>query len=306
MRPSPPPVEIPGLPFTGAQLDRVSAERKDPAWVAERLRDPEARAVLAGEDGVVVSDGSAPVLRRVPPVDGAAAPILLGLEAGAPMLAIDLDALGPVARAGALDGARIVTLRDAGALLAHAEAGLAAYAVAMLNWHRRHGFCANCGAATEVREAGASRHCQRCGAHHFPRTDPVVIMTVEHEGRLLLGRRAGWPEGRLSVLAGFVSPGEAAEEAVVRETMEESGILVRGPVFVTSQPWPFPASLMLGFHAGSDGGVPRVGDGELAEVGWYERVAVAAAARGAGSFHLPPPISVARHLVDRWLEGSGP
>ena len=93
-----------------------------------------------------------------------------------------------------------------------------------------------------------------CGANHFPRTDPVVIMTVEHDGHLLLGRRAGWPAGRLSVLAGFVSPGESAEEAVVREVQEESGIVCRDPVFVASQPWPFPASLMLGFHAVSDGG----------------------------------------------------
>ena len=110
-----------------------------------------------------------------------------------------------------------MSLRDAGALMAPAEAGLAAYVMALLNWHRRHRFCANCGNATDIAEAGYSRHCPRCGANHFPRTDPVVIMTVEHDDRLLLGRRTGWPAGRLSVLAGFVSPGESAEEAVMRE-----------------------------------------------------------------------------------------
>ena len=153
--------------------------------------------------------------------------------------------------------------------MAPAEAGLAAYVMALLNWHRRHRFCANCGNPTDVAEAGYLRHCPRCGANHFPRTDPVVIMTVESDDRLLLGRRAGWPAGRLSVLAGFVSPGESAEEAVTREVQEESGIVARDPVFVASQPWPFPASLMLGFHAVSDGGEPRVTDDELEEVGWW-------------------------------------
>ncbi|MGH2871314.1 MAG: NAD(+) diphosphatase, partial [Solirubrobacteraceae bacterium] len=269
---------IAGMPFTGAELDRVSAERKDPGWVAERLRDPTARAILAGADGVVVDgDGR---LRRVGAAGGESGqPVLLGVAAGAPCFALDLDALAPDARAAALAGGRLVSLREAGAMLAHAEAGLSAYAVAILNWHRRHGHCANCGARTEVAEAGASRHCRRCGQSHFPRTDPVVIMTVEHDDRLLLGSRAGWPAGRMSVLAGFVSPGESAEEAVAREVLEESGIRTRDPVYVASQPWPFPASLMLGFHAQSDGGQPRIGDGELAQVGWYDRATVAAAAR---------------------------
>jgi NAD+ diphosphatase len=173
--------------------------------------------------------------------------------------------------------------------------------MALLNWHRRHRFCANCGNPTDVVEAGYSRHCPRCEATHFPRTDPVVIMTVEHDGRMLLGRRAGWPAGRLSVLAGFVSPGESAEEAVTREVQEESGIIARDPVFVASQPWPFPASLMLGFHAVSDGGEPRATDDELDEVGWYDRGAIQEAIDGGDpGFQLPPPVSIARFLIDRW------
>jgi NAD+ diphosphatase len=129
----------------------------------------------------------------------------------------------------------------------------------------------------------------------------VVIMTVEHDDRLLLGRRAGWPAGRLSVLAGFVSPGESAEEAVVREVQEESGIIARDPVFVASQPWPFPASLMLGFHAVSDGGEPRATDRELEEVHWLGREAVQEAIDGGDpGFQLPPPVSIARFLIDRW------
>jgi len=286
-------------PFTGMALDRASTERKDPDWVRRQLTDPAARAVVAGHDGVVMRDGQPPALLRTP-LRSDGEPILLGLEDGAARFAVDLDALPTADRGAAIDGAEVVPLRDAGAVLPPAEAGLAAYVMALLNWHRRHRFCANCGAATDLAEAGYSRQCPRCGATHFPRTDPVVIMTVEHDGRLLLGRRAGWPPGRLSVLAGFVSPGESAE--VVREVEEESGIVARDPVFVASQPWPFPASLMLGFHAESDGGEPHAVDGELDEVHWLDLDAVRAATRGdAVGFQLPPSVSVARFLIDRWI-----
>jgi NAD+ diphosphatase len=301
-----PAADSPALPpFTGMPLDRASVQRKDPEWIARLAGDPSSRAISAGHAGVLVADddGRAPALVRGPlPAGHGADSILLGLEKGAALFAVDLDALAPDAQQGAVDGHRVMGLREAGALLGHAEAGLAAYVMALLNWHRRHRFCANCGHATDVAEAGYSRHCPRCGADHFPRTDPVVIMTVEHNGHLLLGRRSGWPAGRLSVLAGFVSPGESAEEAVVREVQEESGIVTRDPVFVASQPWPFPASLMLGFHAVSDGGEPRATDGELEEVYWLPGAAIQdAAAGGDPGFQLPPPVSIARFLIDRWV-----
>ena len=290
--------------FTGMALDRAHGSRKDADWLARQRRDPAARVVMAGADGVAIRDDE--VVRAPAELLGDDDPVLLGLEDGAPRFALDLDGLDDARRAAALDGGELVGLRDAGAVLARAEAGLAAYVMALLNWHRRHRFCANCGHATGIAEAGDSRHCPHCGADHFPRTDPVVIMTVEHDGRLLLGRRSGWPPGRLSVLAGFVAPGESAEEAVVREVREESGILVRDPVFIASQPWPFPASLMLGFHAESDGGVPRPTDGELEEVHWLDLDAVRAAmGDGESPFRLPPPISIARFLIDRWVAGRG-
>jgi NAD+ diphosphatase len=281
--------------FTGMALDRASAQRSDPSWVERQVALPGARAVAAGGDSVLV-DAAGETLLRVPmPSDGEA--ILLGLDEGAPVFGVDLEE----AR---VDGGRVVSLRDAGAMLPQAEGGLAAYVVALLGWHRRHRYCANCGAATEVREAGYLRHCPRCGASHFPRTDPVVIMLVEHDDRLLLGRRPVWPGRRFSVLAGFVAPGESAEEAVVREVREESGIVAHDPRFVASQPWPFPASLMLGFTARSDGGDPSPRDGELEEVGWFTRAQVRAAASGddAADMALPPPVSIARFLIDRWLE----
>jgi NAD+ diphosphatase len=289
--------------FTGMALDRAMAERTDPTRIAHWVEDPAARAVAASRDGVLIGDGSTTSLFRTAlPGEARREPILLGLEEGAALFAVDLDALGSDALSGFTDGGRIVPLRDAGAVLSRSEGGLAAYLVALLNWHRRHRFCANCGSGTMVAQAGYSRRCPRCEAVHFPRTDPVVIMTVEHQGRLLLGRRSGWPPGRYSVLAGFVSPGESTEEAVVREVREESGILARDPMFVASQPWPFPSSLMLGFDAHSDGGDPRPGDGELEEVGWFAYDAVREAVRDRDPrLQLPPRVSIARFLIDRWV-----
>lgn len=293
-------------------LDRVSAERKQPEWVRARLADPAARTVAASRHGVLLSvngDGTPTRLLRTEPHEpGDDEPILLGVDQrGAGLFALDLEGLPASADPEHLSGGRIVSLRDAGSVLAPAEAGLAAYLVGMLNWHRRHRFCANCGTRTAIIEGGHARHCPTCGSHHFPRTDPVVIMTVEHDGRLLLGRRTGWPAGRLSVLAGFVSPGESAEEAVVREVQEESGILCRDPAYVASQPWPFPASLMLGFHAASDGGRPQPRDGELEEVCWLTRDEVRAAVAGRNpEFLLPPSVSIARYLIERWAAGVVP
>ena len=185
------------------------------------------------------------------------------------------------------------------------EAALAAYAGSLLAWHRRHRFCANCGAPTEPRDAGHERHCPACDAHHFPRTDPVVIVRVtDARDRLLLGRQARWPEGRFSLLAGYVEPGETLEDAVRREVAEESGVELGDVSYIASQPWPFPSSLMLGFSAVAVGGEPAPGDDELAEVRWFEREEVERAARGEGSLALAPPYSIARRLIDAWLAGS--
>jgi NAD+ diphosphatase len=306
----------PGRPFTGMELDRVSVERKQPDWVARLATRPSTRGIAAGRDGVLVSASGDGLARISPTQEQLSDLILLGVDGdGAGLFAVDLDhetAAERIADDGSWDAGReesaprIVSLRDAGVELSHAEAGLAAYATALLNWHRRHSFCANCGASTFIVEGGYSRHCPQCGTHHFPRTDPVVIMTVEHDGRLLLGRRSGWPEGRLSVLAGFVSPGESAEEAVIREVQEESGIVARDATFVTSQPWPFPASLMLGFHAESDGGTPRATDGELEEVHWMDYDDVRRAVEGQDApFQLPGTVSIARFLIERWVATRG-
>jgi NAD+ diphosphatase len=294
-----------GPAFTGLALDRAEQQRKDPVWARERRVDPSSRAVIASQDRVLLGAGEGTELARRPLPGEVAEAVLLGLEAdGRALFALDRDAVVGTALDVGEDEVRLVSLRDAGARLSRSEGGLAAYAFALLNWHRRNQFCANCGAHTEIAEAGYTRHCPRCQATHFPRLDPVVIMLVEHAGRVLLGRHVGWPTGRYSALAGFVSPGESIEAAVVREVFEESGITARDPTFVASQPWPFPSSLMLGFHANADGGDPVARDGELADVRWFDFAEVSAArAERSNTLQLPPSIAIARFLIERWVAG---
>jgi NAD+ diphosphatase len=308
--------------FTGALLDRADdSRRRDPEWLAGQREHPGARAIVAGSRGLRV-DGAA--LARVP-LDGAPAELLLGVDRHGPLFAVDEDPVSegvpPLIGAGGnrgepppASGGERLGLRQAASMLSQEDGGLAAYAAALLNWHRRHRFCANCGQATVVSEAGLVRSCPACGVEHHPRTDPVVIMLVtDGSDRLLLGRQAAWPTGRYSALAGFVAPGESLEEAVAREVREEAGVSVGRPRYVASQPWPFPASLMLGFSAPWTGGAPAIGDEELQDVRWFEREEIASAAAedddagwgtpgdAGGPLMLPPRLAIARRLVEDWL-----
>ena len=293
--------------LTAMALDRAATLRRDADWIMDRWRDKAARVVYAGSDGVLIDAGGDPKLVRTR-VDAAKKsdsridePLLLGLEGEVPIFAVDLEALPQTPRAGLQDQGEVVGMREAGGILSRSEGGLAAYLMAMLNWHRSHRFCSNCGSITTSIEAGYSRRCGTCGVVHFPRTDPVVIMTVEHAQCLLLGREARWPPRQYSILAGFVLPGESLEEAVGREVREESGIEVHDARFVSSQPWPFPSSLMLGFEAQSAGGEPAPRDGELEDVAWFELDVVRAALAGTdANLRLPPSISIAHFLIERW------
>jgi NAD+ diphosphatase len=276
------------LTFSGAGLDRAAVERRDPDWLAARRAQPEARSLVLSDKGVWVENGR--LLLVAPTADS----LFLGLDDGRPLFA--LDATGAEPKRG-----RPAGLREAATELPAADAALGAYAASLLSWHRRHRYCANCGAPTEPSDGGHQRDCPSCHASHFPRTDPVVIVRVtDPADRLLLGRQARWPQGRFSVLAGFVEPGETLEEAVAREVLEESGVEVDDVAYVASQPWPFPSSLMVGFRARAIGGEPRPGDDELSEVRWFERSEVEAAAAGTGPVHLPPPYSISRRLIDEW------
>jgi NAD+ diphosphatase len=284
--------------FAGARLDRVTERRRDAAWVAAQRADPAARAVVAS-DGQVLADGDE--LARVPLSDVGASssePLLLGLEGGCALFAVEADGLDPAA----LAPARLVGVRDIAAQLVQAEGGLLAYAIALLNWHRRHGFCSVCGRPSDVAEAGLLRVCPHCGSQHHPRTDPVVIMLVTDGDRVLLGRQPSWPARRYSALAGFVEPGESLEDAVAREVLEEAGVEVTEQSYVSSQPWPFPSSLMLGFTARYAAGRPAARDGELEDARWFSRAELEAAATGHGPLLLPPQLAIARRLIDGWLE----
>ena len=275
--------------FSGAALDRAPGERRDPDWLAARRADPRARSLQLSERGIWMADGR--LLLGSP--DGSE--VFLGLAGQVPLFASDVTGSEP-------DEGRPAGLRDAAAELPADEAALAAYAAALLAWHRRHGFCANCGAATNIVDAGHERRCPVCDAHHFPRTDPVVIVRVSDDaGRLLLGRSRHWPPHRYSLLAGFVEPGETLEDAVRREVLEESAIELAEVRYLASQPWPFPSSLMLGFEARAEPGEPRAADDELEDVRWFERSEVEAAAAGRAELQLAPPYAIARRLIDAWL-----
>jgi NAD+ diphosphatase len=275
--------------FSGAALDRAAALRREPEWLEARRADSRARSVVMSDDGVLLDGGRLATER--PSADA----VFLGLLDGTPVFADHIGAAEPAR-------GRAAGLREAATELPATEAALAAYAGSLLAWHRRHRFCANCGAPTEIREAGHVRRCPDCDAEHHPRTDPVVIMLVLRGDEVLLGRQASWPRDRYSALAGFVEPGESLEEAVAREVLEESGVRIGPPRYVSSQPWPFPASLMLGFVAPWDSGEPRIGDEELEDVRWFSRKAVEDAVRERGPLRLPPPLAIARQLIDGWLE----
>jgi NAD+ diphosphatase len=275
--------------FSGAALDRAAARRREPDWVEGRRMDPRARSVVMSDEGILLDGG------RLALAAPAADAVFLGLMEDAPVFAHHIGAAEP-------ERGHAAGLREAATELPAAEAALAAYAGSLLAWHNRHRFCANCGAPTEPRDGGHERSCPACEAHHFPRTDPVVIVRVTDGGdALLLGRQARWPEGRFSLLAGYVEPGETLEEAVRREVLEESGVALDSVAYVASQPWPFPSSLMVGFSAVAARGRPAPGDDELAEVRWFEREEVERAARGEGPLMLAPPYSIARRLIDAWL-----
>jgi NAD+ diphosphatase len=278
--------------FAGEALDRAGPHRRDDAWLAARRADPGTRVVAASDAGIVV-DGEGPRLLAVDELPGGLELVLLGVDGdGRAVFAADPGDEFPGERRG---------LRDLAPALSQADGGLLAHGVALLNWHRRHRFCANCGAGTAMGEAGHVRRCPRCGAEHHPRTDPVVIMLVHDGDRAILGRQAHWPPGRYSALAGFVEPGESLEEAVAREVHEETGARIADVTYHSSQPWPFPASLMLGFLARWTEGEPVVGDGELEDVRWFTREAIA-----GGEAQLPPRQAIARRLIEEWLGEEAP
>jgi len=229
--------------------------------------------------------------------------VLLGLVEGCAYFAYDLSPVEtPLAFLRAETPVEFTDLRRVGPLLARQEGSLLAYARGLAYWHGRHGFCGLCGSATASEEGGHVRRCSNpaCNTQHFPRTDPAVIMLVHDGERCLLGRQRIWPSGMHSTLAGFVEPGESLEEAVAREVFEETAIVVDQVTYHSSQPWPFPASIMLGFHARARSSELRVDHSELETARWVERRFLLAH-RDDDAFRMPRRDSIARRLIEDWL-----
>ena len=297
--------------FAGGELDRAAPRRSDEAWVAAHRNSPDSRYValwrglclIDGDDAPRAAYLSRETIERVLPDDAILA--LLGLEDGIATFAVDLSDLGDDPARNALAGfGEFRDLRDFGGLMTAPEASLMAQARGLINWHRRHGFCGVCGAPAHIRDAGHLRRCGNadCGVEHFPRTDPAVIMLVADGERCLMGRQAEWPEGLYSTLAGFVEPGESLEEAVAREIWEEAGITVRDVRYHSSQPWPFPASLMLGFYATATSTDIKLAGDELDDARWFHRDELR---NPDDTTRLPRPTSISRRLLDDWLADVG-
>jgi NAD+ diphosphatase len=229
----------------------------------------------------------------------------LDLETKAPFFAWDTEWVGSID-----DEVKEVgfsTVREIGSLLSEQELEISLHAMGLSNWHRAHPRCPRCGGATRVDLGGAARTCDADGSQHHPRTDSAVIVLVkDRSDRILLGHQPIWPEGRFSTFAGFLEPGETFEQCVAREVLEESAVVVTELKYLGSQPWPFPASIMIAFEAVTDNPERAQGDGqEITEVKWFTRAQLMAAAKD-GSLLLPPSISVARKMIERWLGESAP
>ncbi|MBA9007526.1 NAD(+) diphosphatase [Thermomonospora cellulosilytica] len=281
-------------------LDRAAERRTDDAWLAGRWADPRTR-VLVVERGqaLIRSTGDGPELILVGPDD---AP-----EGDRYLLGVDDEDVAYFAVSGALpaiEGSDTADLRRIGAALGDRDSTLFTQAVALQNWHGTHTHCPRCGAPTDIAKAGHTRLCPADGSEHFPRLDPAVIMLVHDDrDRVLLGRAPTWPEHMMSILAGFVEPGESLEQSVAREVREEVGMTVDRIAYLGSQPWPLPQSLMLGFFCRAPGDQePALESDEIAEARWFTREELRTATED-GSVMIPGRVSIARQLIERWYGG---
>jgi NAD+ diphosphatase len=298
--------------FAGNPLDRASARRVDASWLAHRLAAPESLAVAlwngrplveeAKEGGVQIAYLRAEMAGELS--GGGERLLFMGLWKDVAVFAVDLEgpadpADGPLSGLGRFDDLRSIALT-----LAAGDAAILATAKGVFEWRRRHRHCAVCGAASEAAEGGWKRVCPSCKAEHFPRTDPVVIMLPVRGERCLLGRQAAWPKLIYSALAGFLEPGESAEEACAREIFEEAGLRVESVRYHSTQPWPYPSSLMIGLIAEVQEGEAIPDQTELEEVRWFTRKDAGALIRGQlADARAPGAMAIAHQLIKAWALG---
>ena len=296
-------------PLATGSLNRMSHVRKDESWISERWGSNDSRVHVVWRGQVAVIGGASASVKPSA-VSGFLsedlAPVLLGLIDDTAHFTVDLSHLERhVVEAALHEDAMLSGLREAAALLGIDDANMLATSSALATWHLRHKFCGSCGSPTVVRSAGHERHCDNCGSDHFPRTDSAVIMLVTDGERAVLGRQKIWPQGMYSTLAGFLEPGESLEDTVRREVFEEVGLVCDQVRYSSSQPWPFPASLMLGFHARTANPDLNVDTNELETADWFTREQLLESRElgRRGYPILPPPLAIARRLIDEWLDG---
>ena len=290
-------VPPPPVAFAGSPLDRADHLRSDPQALAARM-DWRARLLLL--DGLLprLDDRGALQWGTLADAEPDDELVFLGELDGKACFA-------PVPQPGEPGGPSNPRAWQVMGLLQPGDLALYGGARSLVDWHARHRFCSQCGQPTTLAKGGWQRDCPSCGASHFPRVDPVTIMLVEHEDRLLLGRQPRFPPRQYSALAGFVEPGETIEEAVQREVMEEAGLAVRDVSYIASQPWPFPSQLMLGCYCIADDNALTVDETELDDARWFTRDEVRQSldsATGDGPFKAPPPVAIAHTLLRWWLD----
>jgi len=291
--------------YADVPIDRAAHLRRDTVWLADAAVNPASRVLPIWRSRNLVLEGEIPLPVHlspgIAPMQDARTSVFLGLAAEVPYFAIDLSHMDPPPLG---EHGEFLDLRQVGPRMRAEDGGVLAYARAMLNWHHRHGFCSVCGAPTESRDGGHVRRCTNpeCGAHCFPRTDPAVIMLVHDGGdRVVLGRKSSMLPGQHSILAGFVEPGESLEDAVRREVYEEVGLEVTDITYHSSQPWPFPANIMLGFTARATTFDLNVDYNELEDgARWFTRDFLRSSPEDE-RFRLPRRDSISRRLVNEWI-----
>ena len=294
------------LPFTGNPLDRRSDKRPDASWMAERLRGvrvlPLWRLTVLTAGEKIFSAAAVPQAVIDPLAAADAACVFLGMDGEEALFALDVSAAENAAEALKPYG-EFRDLRAAAPLLRRNDLAILSQARAVIDWHQRHGFCSRCGAPSVIADAGWRRHCPRCEADHFPRTDPAVIMLAICGEECLLARNVKWTDAFFSTLAGFVEPGESIEEAVRRESFEEAGLVVGRVDYFASQPWPFPASLMIGCYAECESKALKLDQTEIIDAQWFSKARALDLIEGRiEGMRGPMSVAIAHHLIRNWAE----